>query len=86
MSVPGIGAGPMSSEASAQQVLIVGAGPAGLFAAAELARHGMIGFRAAPADAHGVAAMDAQLASYLVSSNAVTAANASSVSPVVATG
>jgi 2-polyprenyl-6-methoxyphenol hydroxylase-like FAD-dependent oxidoreductase len=76
----------MSDEAPAQQVLIVGAGPAGLFVAAELARHGMIGFRAVPADARGVAALDAHLASYLVSSNAVTAANASSVSPVVATG
>lgn len=47
---------------------------------------GMIGFRASPADARGMAALDAHLASYLVPSDAMTAANAASVSPVVARG
>lgn len=80
------------------EVLVVGAGPSGLFSAVELARHGIsfrlvevanrdtegeparldssaallvrpdghVGFRAVPADAGGIEALDAHLASYLV--------------------
>jgi 2-polyprenyl-6-methoxyphenol hydroxylase-like FAD-dependent oxidoreductase len=47
---------------------------------------GMIGFRASPADEPGLDALDAHLASYLVSNHSVAAASASSLSPTASIG
>jgi 2-polyprenyl-6-methoxyphenol hydroxylase-like FAD-dependent oxidoreductase len=47
---------------------------------------GMIRFRASPADDAGLRALDAHLASYLVPSDAVTAASTSPASPVASIG
>jgi 2-polyprenyl-6-methoxyphenol hydroxylase-like FAD-dependent oxidoreductase len=87
----------MADSSSDPRVLIVGAGPGGLFAACELTRYGvkpciverrlaphhetrgaalqpavlgLIGFRAARADASTMAALDAHLSSYLIAAGA----------------